>query len=61
MRVWRTQRAKELHPDTARGTTDDAEAFVRLSAAYEVLSDAAQRRAYDVALDAQRLRHHAAR
>ena len=45
-------RALLLHPDVQRGTVDDPEAFIRISAAYEVLSDAEARRRYDLARQA---------
>lgn len=48
------QRAKALHPDlNSQLSQSDAEAFLRLVAAYEVLSDAEQRRLYDAATDPQ--------
>jgi hypothetical protein len=39
------RKARVLHPDVA--STGNAEAFVRIRAAYDVLSDAARRAAYD--------------
>jgi hypothetical protein len=48
------QKAKALHPDlNSHLGQSDAEAFLRLVAAYEVLSDAEQRRLYDAATDPQ--------
>jgi hypothetical protein len=48
------QKAKALHPDlNSHLGQSDAEAFLRLAAAYEVLSDAEQRRLYDAATDPQ--------
>lgn len=46
-------RAKAVHPDlnTQHASRSDAEAFLRLVAAYEVLSDPEQRRLYDAATD----------
>lgn len=46
-------RAKAVHPDlnTHAVSRTDAEAFLRLVAAYEVLSDPEQRRLYDAATD----------
>lgn len=44
------QRAKDLHPDLkASFNAADGEAFLRLVAAYEVLSDPQQRQLYDIA------------
>jgi hypothetical protein len=43
------QRAKDLHPDLKDGfSAADGEAFLRLVAAYEVLSDPQQRQLYDI-------------
>lgn len=49
------QRAKVLHPDlnSRAGQEEAQQDFLRLVAAYEVLSDAQQRRLYDTATDTQ--------
>jgi hypothetical protein len=49
------QRAKVLHPDlnSTAGQEEAQQNFLRLVAAYEVLSDAQQRRLYDTATDTQ--------
>ena len=39
--------AKQLHPDVNHGTRDAIAQTQALNAAYEILSDAAQRKAYD--------------
>lgn len=45
-------RAKAVHPDlNTHASRPDAEAFLRIVAAYEVLSDPEQRRLYDAATD----------
>jgi DnaJ domain len=47
------RKARVLHPDVPQ--TGDAEAFIRLAAAYEILSDAGRRAAYDRAASAAAL------
>lgn len=48
------QKAKALHPDlNSHVGQSDVEAFLRLVAAYDVLSNAEQRRLYDAATDPQ--------
>jgi hypothetical protein len=44
-------RAKQLHPDSLNAAAADSEAFLRLVAAFEVLSDEQQRRLYNAATD----------
>ena len=47
-------RARQLHPDAAKGpgSIPNPDAFIQLSAAYQILSDPVKRRAYDNAVTA---------
>lgn len=47
-------RARQLHPDAAKGpgSIPNPDAFIQLSAAYQILSDPVKRRAYDDAVAA---------